>query len=1152
MNKKFSTLVAALMAAGALVMPADMFAQLRYVGGKAYTGENPVGAITKLPTKVDEPTQQFIVFQDADGKDYIAVVQKGNKLAAVPFERANKNQIVTINVTEDGTYTVSTGKQMLGFTGSGSLDFGNAITSFPVVSLKANALKFGGEKLASGNDRFVKLEGTTFSVVNKSSTFKAKAISIDALEEVVADQADVVSAETKLDAGYFLLMDNGNVLTGKEDGTAEWTAKTSSNSYWKIEITSNGATTGVAKFVNKGTGEYLTNAAGEQIIVAVTRTAEDKPYQFLDNESIAFTEAPAGDGVVNGIALGVIKVHELSSSELKTIFGSTFGATIKKGNDAVANNPFTGNLKPVSLNISTGKVSELTSSSNSFMLQNGDGDIIVMKVKDKYADAKNQTYGYKLDAIAPRDLARALSDTKTAGDYAAYFTFWATEDFNVGEEKAITRITVSDGTNSYCLGSLNVSGKPTLSAENNALQYLDAISIELGLFNTVDVEKLLGTTPGFFTVTNKNVNKKTINNYGENNYGKVLGVTTYGQAGYVDPEEALVGYPETQWAVTYDDENKELVFKNRENPNIVDRWIDLNGDGENDPVYFSLKTTELYNIPGKTNVYAYQGDTIEIKINTDYKESDGYARYNNAEYEDQHYYVGVYSPIWNGSAWMVENHNNSHKVGLDTNKGNATEWELTPAMEIKRDFDGKILSVTPDTVEIKSILGYYKDGNYTTTVDDKGEGTVILKFPAYALKNTDNGEYMAYYPYGNNQYYATGSEDAKEGYTNIDNADFFAIRIIGENQYNLATVQTQHVWDNNSYVLDEENPLVGLALTKVYGGDSADKGILNSTYLYNQEENDVITIEAKEAPEYRKVAMGDTISIYRNEDPANVLFEKGEFLGIPTSLQLPDANPALFVDTAYVNRGNNNRWEYLLAVDAKHWESNLECEIPDHPKHHADTTTGRFLVNLMDSAYVYHDNNIHDNKFINEEDGEYYAKLGFVEGYHTHDTLYLKRPNGTYDAISMTREDYGFSIAKFAFRYVDNEDESFVIETGCKNFWASDEYRDNVSRGYLKWMNGVVVVVDDIDNADIFNMNEDETRTPTANEEISANAAVSVVATDGAVIVKGAEGKNVVVSTILGKVVANEVLNSDNETIAAPAGIVVVSVDGESFKVAVK
>ena len=41
-------------------------------------------------------------------------------------------------------------------------------------------------------------------------------------------------------------------------------------------------------------------------------------------------------------------------------------------------------------------------------------------------------------------------------------------------------------------------------------------------------------------------------------------------------------------------------------------------------------------------------------------------------------------------------------------------------------------------------------------------------------------------------------------------------------------------------------------------------------------------------------------------------------------------------------------------------------------------------------------------------------------------------------------------------------------------------------------------------------------------------------------------------TTILGKVVANEVVSSDNAQITAPAGIVVVSVDGESFKVVVK
>ena len=74
---------------------------------------------------------------------------------------------------------------------------------------------------------------------------------------------------------------------------------------------------------------------------------------------------------------------------------------------------------------------------------------------------------------------------------------------------------------------------------------------------------------------------------------------------------------------------------------------------------------------------------------------------------------------------------------------------------------------------------------------------------------------------------------------------------------------------------------------------------------------------------------------------------------------------------------------------------------------------------------------------------------------------------------------------------------------------------------------------------------------PTSNESVSASE-VAVVAQNGSVVVKNAAGKNVVVSTILGQVVANEVLTSDNATINVPAGIVVVAVEGESFKVNVK
>ena len=88
----------------------------------------------------------------------------------------------------------------------------------------------------------------------------------------------------------------------------------------------------------------------------------------------------------------------------------------------------------------------------------------------------------------------------------------------------------------------------------------------------------------------------------------------------------------------------------------------------------------------------------------------------------------------------------------------------------------------------------------------------------------------------------------------------------------------------------------------------------------------------------------------------------------------------------------------------------------------------------------------------------------------------------------------------------------------------------------------------------VFNLEEltGEENAPTANESINAANNVVVAGVNGAIVVKGAEGKNVIVSTILGKVVANEVVSSDNAQIAAPAGIVVVSVDGESFKVVVK
>ena len=63
----------------------------------------------------------------------------------------------------------------------------------------------------------------------------------------------------------------------------------------------------------------------------------------------------------------------------------------------------------------------------------------------------------------------------------------------------------------------------------------------------------------------------------------------------------------------------------------------------------------------------------------------------------------------------------------------------------------------------------------------------------------------------------------------------------------------------------------------------------------------------------------------------------------------------------------------------------------------------------------------------------------------------------------------------------------------------------------------------------------------------------SITTDNGTVTIQGAAGKSVVITNILGKVVAETVLSSDNATIAVPAGIVAVAVEGEAaVKVVVK
>ena len=118
----------------------------------------------------------------------------------------------------------------------------------------------------------------------------------------------------------------------------------------------------------------------------------------------------------------------------------------------------------------------------------------------------------------------------------------------------------------------------------------------------------------------------------------------------------------------------------------------------------------------------------------------------------------------------------------------------------------------------------------------------------------------------------------------------------------------------------------------------------------------------------------------------------------------------------------------------------------------------------------------------------------------------------------------------FKFQVIESGDEdgTYVIR--------------NKTNGYLIQINNQLTLGSDIEGATRFLVDPDET---VANENINTSS-IKVVATNGAIIVKGAAGKNVAISNVLGQTIANTVVSSDEATISAPAGVVVVAVEGEA------
>ena len=896
-------------------------------------------------------------------------------------------------------------------------------------------------------------------------------------------------------------------------------------------------------------GKYTLPADG----IVILRAGDN--YAAVENGALV---AKTGVHEATYFGLGAIDVARVNAATLLNRYGKyfTLDITYLKGKVGQTDltSIFEGKLTPmesveykptgVTYNKATSEYDK------EFMLVNEEGNILAVNMnEDDRLSEGADNHVYPLTTITPHEYALDQTQQDPAKRiYATRFYF----DYEPGtaiENSSSVNITaihaLTDTRAIIDLGAYLDKTVPTLVGADNVS--LKDVTIELNK-GTLVVAKEWLNQPAYYTVEVLNKAK-----YAQHK-DQVLGLDEDGDIAYVAATKTDINRPEGQFAISYNENTEWYDFTNRETGETT-QWLD------SDKLY-KISSTEFAYLAGD------HIDTLAIKPVTTYKSSDGFRRYSAADLNNNTYNIAM-NLLDESFLYVVENHNDKHRIGLDREE--ATEWRIEIPTVKLLDAAGAQKALVADTVKVPATIKYWKDNTWVYT-DDKVSKNVdgsykyydpntVLEICTYILKNTDTDEYMM------------GSSDAEEEANayyycpSETQATRIALKLVGDSTVNLVPVYGVYPVTSYSYVSNWMDGMsrkedvyndyaesLSLSDWKIIGGTTSATGVLKDVDLYEATSNDLFVINEAAAPTYKKMEQGQKIVISRVENNDEVIYEKGEFAGIDNIKAYTDINPTLYVDTAYVNRDGNYRYEYLLGVNINRVDSIEDCNNPNHEHPRTVFTEGRFLINMRDSADVEDEKNVHNNKF--EYDDE--SKLAFVAGYHQNDTLYITDEAGKVIAKSEVG-NAAPHFAKFAFKMIDETNNEFVIEVGESaakqsiykdGMWQTVVNTEEASRGYLRWHNGNLVVTPYLDKAEHFTM-EASDKEATANENIAAGNVV-VAGVDGAVVVKGAEGKNVIVSTILGKVVANEVVSSDNAQITAPAGIVVVSVDGESFKVVVK
>ena len=750
--------------------------------------------------------------------------------------------------------------------------------------------------------------------------------------------------------------------------------------------------------------------------------------------------------------------------------------------DALTGDVFKGHLVPMTWNGNKFVVADKYATS--YYLKNSEGKYIVA-VPYEVETALQKESLYTFTTISESELIHNLKRAAINLEEQKYFGFFSAfvdEADKAQDAEALEEITmlqvqvveeIEDETNYYqaTVGRADFKSVPTLVAaceHTDPKTTLKPIHIKLGSGQVVDWKELL--QPKFFTVEKYNAAGTTSE-----------GMLTTSSVSNTEFRTTKAGNDlETQFALTIDGDYYK--FTNRETPSSY--WMMI-------PVSALYYTDKDFTYKWGNNVYV-------IKPVAEVNEADGYKRFEDSDLNLQ-YRIAYSSDVFGSVAYLAENHDDAkdaeyHTIGLKKDKEDALVFNMkkyNAARNLKDEQANHTYNYHPtDSIYVISKLGFYN--TKTKEQDFKNDTLKVLSYTfvnqfneplIWSETDASTAEGLAYV----SDVYKTG----KEKYANAEEAHNAALKFAvrydnnSKTKYNLRPIYNGWKFEFNETEYGKTKSDADLYQTfssnfwKMYAGDATD-GILDDINLYDRTENDLFDIEVTTLDVYRRLAQNvDTVSIFRDANTSEMLYENTteiaekvfvNFLGLGNIAQMKDMAPAMVADTAYV-RYNTYKPQYMLIVDPTIHPAGTECPIcgKEDCEHAIPTnawTEGRILVNLVDSANAW--DAAHKHQVGNPYKKEGYNKLGFINAIHRSDSLIV---DGKRQFIG-NNDDH---IAKFQFRYVDTESKSFVIET---------------KGGYLKNLGGDLVVVSDINSADVFNMTEGFEGDPTANETIAAGNVV--------------------------------------------------------------